>query len=140
MVFDFENNSLGAKDDFINMLRQGGRNLLNYGKEVFTDVSGDKEVKTTAIVFAVKSLIGSEPIVDRSNPGVNVIKFTKVQRLKLENYVNKDTTKKDSSGRTVPSNVKVEHTSLWLPYALKKALPYGLGLAGLAFVLGRLSK
>lgn len=112
-------------------------NILDFGKSLFTDLAGDKEVKTTAIVMAVRALTGSDPIVDKSNPNVNVIKFSKTQRERLESYFDKKPTSK-ATGK--PANVKIEHSSLWLPFAIKKALPYGLALAGVAFAIGRFSK
>jgi len=110
--------------------------LKDFLKEVGGEVIGDKEVKTNAIILATKALIGSEPIIDRSNPAVNVIKFTKAQRLKLENFMNKKST--TDTGK--PSNVKIEHTSLWMPYALKKTVPYLIGVATLGFIAGRYIK
>lgn len=104
--------------------------------EVATDVYGDKEIKTSAIVLAVRGLIGSNPIVDRSNPNVNIIKFTKTQRLKLENYFDKKAV--TETGK--PSNVKIEHASLWKPYAIRKAMPYLIGAAIIGILAGRYIK
>lgn len=110
--------------------------LTDFGKEVFAEVGGDKEIKTSAIVIAVKGLIGSSPIVDRSDPSVNVIKFTKAQRLKLESFFDKKTT--TTTGK--PSNVKVEHKTLWQPYVLRKATPYLIAAALIGVVAGRYIK
>lgn len=105
-------------------------------KDLFQDVVGDKEVKTQAVILGVKALTGSNPIVDRTNPNVNVIKFTKTQRLKLEDYMTKKLTTKTGK----PSNLKIEHESLWMPFAIKKAMPYAIGLGAIAFMIGRMSK
>lgn len=104
--------------------------------EVGKDVYGDKELKTNVIVAAIRGLTGSDPIVDRSNPNINVISFTEKQRLKLENYVDKKTT--TETGK--PSNVKIEHTSLWKPYAIRKAMPYLIGAAIIGILAGRYIK
>ena len=114
--------------------------IADYFKSFIGDVAGDKDVKTNTIVLAVRTLTGSNPIIDRSNPNVNVIKFTKSQRLKLESFFDKKKSSVGPKGITKPSNVKIEHTSLWMPFAIKKALPYAIGFGAVAFMLGRLSK
>ena len=112
----------------------------DYFKSFIGEVAGDKDLKTNTIVLAIKTLTGSSPIVDRSNPHVNVIKFTKSQRMKLESLVDSKKSSIGSKGLSKPSNVKIEHTSLWMPFAIKKALPYAIGFGAVAFMLGRLSK
>jgi hypothetical protein len=111
--------------------------ILDFFREVGGGIIGDKELKTKAIVMTVRAMIGTDPIVDRSNPAVNVIKFTKSQRLKLESYLDKNK-KVDSAGK--PANVKIDHTSLWMPYAIKKATPYLIGAGLIGFALGRFIK
>jgi hypothetical protein len=111
--------------------------VTDFFSQLASGVMGDKEVKTQAVVLAVRTLIGSDPIVDRSNPNTNVIKFTKAQRLKIEKFFTKD--KKTGPGGlpAQPSNLKIEHQSLWMPYAIKKAMPYILGVGLLGYAIGK---
>jgi hypothetical protein len=112
----------------------------DFFKEIFTDVVGDKEVKTTAITTAVRAMTGSNPIVDRSNPNVNVIQFTKKQKEALNRYFDKKTSTKTSSGQVTASNVKIDHKPLWMPWVIKKATPYAIGAVLIGFVAGRYIK
>lgn len=108
------------------------------GREIGGEIIGDKELKTQAIVLATQSLIGSQPIVDRRNPAVNVIRFTKAQRARLESFFDKKITTDKGTGK--PANVKIDHQSLWMPFAIRKALPYAVGIGVLGFVAGRMLK
>lgn len=118
------------------LLSGAGQDIIDILKELGGGIIGDKENKTKIIVYTVNSLIGSKPKVNRSDPDVNVISFTKKQRAKLESYMDKSKT--DSTGK--PANVKIDHQSIWLPYALKRGIPIALGFAVLGFLAGRYLK
>jgi hypothetical protein len=114
--------------------------VFNFFKDTFKDVSADKEIKTGAIVLAIEQMTGSKPIVDRTNKDINVIRFTKKQKELLKSYFDKKLVKKDKSGQSKPSNVKIDHKPLWLPIVIQKALPYAIGAVVIGVLIGRATK
>lgn len=110
---------------------------------LFTDIAGSKEVKTEAIKAVVKSITGENPIVDKSNPNVNVIRFTKSQQAQIQGYLSKGQEYvKDKSGKTTskPSNVVIDHKPLWVPFFLKKTVPFAIGTLLIGYLAGRYIK
>lgn len=108
-------------------------NLKSFFKDLTGSVAHDKEIKTNAIVITIKTLTGEKPIIDRSNSNVNVIKFTPNQRKKLESLFSKKPTKETGE----PSNVRIDHKTLWFPFVLKKGVPIMLGVGFLCYMAGR---
>jgi len=117
-------------------MRLGASNAFS---TLLKDVVGDKELKTQAIVIAIEQVTGSKPIIDKSNPNVNVIRFTSTQAKAIENFISNKSKVITSGGKStsVPPNVKIDTKALWLPLVLKKAIPYIIGFTALGYFLGK---
>lgn len=115
-----------------------GQSLL---KDFITDVFGDKDVKTEAIITGVRVVTGSDPVVDRRNPNYNVIRFSKKHQSQFEALFNKKVKQyRDATGQVRQSNVKVDAKSLVMPMIIKKIMPYAIGVFVAGVLVGRVTK
>lgn len=116
--------------------------VTDFFKDLGSSVIGDKEVKTNAIVIAVKAVTGTEPVVDRKNPQQNMIRFTNAQKAYLEAMVNKSAKAviNKKTGTSAPANVKVDFEGLIRPIIIKKVLPVVIGIGLIGFMVGRFTK